>query len=104
VSTRAKFDVAQSKGPEKTKTPSEKHATWKIGLVVGLFAVAGLLIFWNLRPEKGTAPISAEQQQQVDRLSQGMQADKATQKALEVPEPPENTVDAPGSRMRPAPK
>ncbi len=101
MTTRAKFEVEGGE-KEKRKLSREKPAPWKIGLAVGLLAVAGFLIYWNTRPAE-VPQLDAAQQQEVNRIQEGMAKDEQTKKIMQIPEPPANTTDTPGSRARKAP-
>lgn len=101
MTTRAKFEVEGGETKKKQRS-REGPPPWKIGLAVGLLAVAGFLIYWNTRPAAPSA-ITPEQAQELNRIQQGMESDTATKKVMQLPPEPENTVDTPGSRARKAP-
>jgi hypothetical protein len=102
VTTRAKFEVDGSGAAKKRSLSGDRPAPWKIALAVVLLAGAGFLIYWNTRPAE-PATIPPDQQQEVDRLQQGMANDEQTKKIMQIPESPPNTTDPPGSRARKAP-
>ena len=101
MTTRAKFEVEGGEAKKK-KLSREGPPPWKIGLAVGLFAVAGFLIYWNTRPA-APSTVTPEQAQELNRIQQGMESDTATKKVMQLPPEPENTVDQPGSRARKVP-
>lgn len=101
MTTRAKFEVEGGE-TKKRQLSNERPAPWKIGLAVVLLAAAGFLIYWNTRPAE-VPQLDAAQQQEVNRLQEGMAKDEQTKKIMQLPESPPNTTDPPGSRARKAP-